>query len=93
MENSILKFSYKGQNVEIQCKRNENLTDIFKKYTNKINKDINNIYFINNGNIIKNYNIKVEKIINKENKLAILVYDINNNNERMVKNEKEKYKN
>ena len=51
MENAILKFTYKGQDVDIQCKRNENLIDILKKYTNKINKDINNIFFINNGNI------------------------------------------
>ena len=47
MENAILNFNYQGQDVQMQCKRNDNLNNIFKKYTNKINKDINNIYFIN----------------------------------------------
>ena len=34
MENVILNFNYKGQDVEMQYKRNENLNDIFKKYKN-----------------------------------------------------------
>ena len=87
MEDIILNFNYKGQEVKIQCKKNENMNDIFKRYTNKINKNINDIYFINNGNIIDKNNIKLEEINNKDNIINILVYDINNNNERI--NEKE----
>jgi len=88
MENIILNFNYKGQEVKIQSKKNENMNNIFKRYTNKINKDINNLYFIYNGNIINNNDIKLEEINNKENEINILVYDINNtNNER--KNERE----
>ena len=37
MEDIILNFNYKGQEVKIQCKKNENMNDIFKRYTNKIN--------------------------------------------------------
>ena len=84
MEDIILNFFYKGQEVKMQCKRNENMNDIFKRYSNKINKDINNIYFINNGKIINKNNIKLEEIDNKDNAINILVYDINNNNERII---------
>ena len=45
MEDIILNFNYKGQEVKIQCKRNENMDDIFKRYTNKINKNINDIFY------------------------------------------------
>ena len=88
MEDAILNFNYKGQEIKIQCKRNEYINDIFNRYSIKINKDINNIYFIYNGNIIKNNNIKLEEINDKDNEINILVYDINNkNNERINKRE------
>ena len=89
MEDIILNFNYKGQEVKIQCKINENMSEIFKRYANKINKDINNFYFINNGNIIDKDNIKLEEINNKDNIINILVYDINNNNnnERLIEKE------
>ena len=86
MEKIILNFNYKGQEVKIQCKKNENINDILKRYANKINENINNIYFINNGNILNN-NINLEEINNKDNKVNILVYDINNNKERIIKTE------
>ena len=79
------------------------MNDIFKRYANKINKNINDIYFINkynfpfinifiiiliiNGNIIDKNNIKLEEINNKDNIINILVYDINNNNERKIERE------
>ena len=47
MEDIILNFDYNGQEVKMQCKKNENMNDIFKRYTNNINKNINDIYFIN----------------------------------------------
>ena len=87
MEDIILNFNYKGQEVKMQHKKNENMNEIFKRYTNKINKNINNIYFINNGKVLDKDNIKLEKINYKDNIINILVYDINNNNERI--NEKE----
>ena len=78
-ENIILNFYYKGQEVKINCKKNDNMNDVLKRYTNKINKDINNIYFINNGNIINKDNLKLEELNNKDNKINILVYDIDKN--------------
>ena len=88
MEVVILNFNYKGHDIKIQCKRNEYINDIFKRYSIKINKDIINIYFIYNGNIIKNNNIKLGEINNKDKDINILVYDINNNNNERI-NERE----
>ena len=45
MEKIILNFIYKGQDIEIHCKKNENINDILKRYANKINENINNIFF------------------------------------------------
>ena len=88
MEHIILNFNYKGQETLIQCQRKENIEDILKEYTNRINKDINNIYFLINGNKL-NSNLKLEKINHKYNKINILVFDICkiNNNERTNKKE------
>ena len=80
MEEIILNFNYKGQEVKMQCKKDENMNDIFKRYSNKIKKDINNIYFLNNGNRLLNNNIKLEEFNNKDDIINILVYDSNINN-------------
>ena len=52
----------KDRKLKCNAKKKENLNDIFQRYANKINKDINDIYFINNGNKINNNNIKLEEI-------------------------------
>jgi len=84
MEYIILNFNYKGQETIMQIQRNENIKDIFRRYSNRMNKDINNIYFLNNGNKL-NSNLELEKINHKFNKINIFVFDIckknNNNNE------------
>ena len=79
MDEIILNFHYKGKIVEMQCKRDENMNDIFKRYANKINKNVNEIYFINNGDLLKN-NLKLKEINNKDKEINILVYDFNSNN-------------
>ena len=50
MEHIILNFNYQGQETIMQIQRNENMKVILKRYANRINKDINNIYFLINGN-------------------------------------------
>ena len=71
-------FNYKGNETIIQCKINETMEEVIKKYKLKI--EINNEYYLYNGNKINKEN-KIEEIINNEdkinNKMNILVYDIN----------------
>ena len=76
MTEAILNFNYQGNTIKIQCKRNEYMKDIFKRYANKISKDVNDVYFISNGSKIKEES-KLEDINNKDNEIKILVNDIN----------------
>ena len=61
MDDLILNFIFEGQILKMQCKKNECMKEIFKKYATKIGKQINNIYFLANGNKI-NEELKLEEI-------------------------------
>ena len=81
-------FEYKGQEILIQSKIDEIFEEVIKKYKSKI--EINNEYYLYNGNNINKEN-KLEEIINNEDKrlniMKILVYDLNeiNNNKIEIK--------
>ena len=77
-------FNYKGIETVIQCQIDETMEEVIKRY--KIKIEINNEYYLYNGNKINNNN-KLEEIINNEdkinNKMIIIVNDIDeieNNN-------------
>ena len=65
--------------AKIQCKRNEYMRDIYKRYLIKINQIIDDVYFMCYGNKI-NEDLKLEKINNKDNEIEILVNDIKDEN-------------
>ena len=81
-DNIIAKFNFEGKTEEIKCKRSEYIKDVIKQYVKNIQKDLENIYFLYNGNII-NKEMKIEEMIknkdNKENELQILVYELETN--------------
>ena len=81
-----LDFIYQRNFVKIQCKRNEYMKDIFKRYLIKIGKDIKDVYFMCNGNKI-NEELKLEEINNKDNEIKISIYDIKDQN---IENKEEK---
>ena len=60
------------------------MEEIIKKFKTKIGNEINNEYYLYNGNMI-NKNNKLEEIINNEdkenNKMKILVIDIDETND------------
>ncbi len=60
---SIISFSFNGKETKIQCNAKEKLEDIFKRYAFKIEKDINKIYFVYNGEII-NKNVTFSQLAN-----------------------------
>ena len=85
MTEVTLCFIYQGRIIKIQCKRDEHMKDIFKRYAIKISKDSNDIYFMSNGNKI-NEESRLEDINSKDNEIKILVfYIIDNNNEKETK--------
>ena len=72
-----LIFLYKGQNIEIQAKRDQYMKDIFSSLNNKVAKEVKNLFFLYNGQSI-NENLKLEQINNKDNKITILVQELVN---------------
>ncbi len=83
---SKVTFKYKGNNTTIQCEYDEKMSEILNKFKNKGQIDINKVYFLYNGENIKeamkkDEDIKIEKIINKtdkeRNEMIILVNDLN----------------
>ena len=80
-----VEFIYDGNKTIIQSNINEKMNDIFNKYIIKIGKNINDIYFVYDGGIIKdNLNdITFNEFANNtdisRNKMNILVYDKNLN--------------
>ena len=45
MEEITLTFILNGESLKMQAKRNDNMKDIFKKYSIKIQKDIKTLFF------------------------------------------------
>ena len=80
--------SNQGSNIIIQCNIKDKMKDIFMKFSTKAQKDLNNLYFIYNGNIIKD-DMEYGQIWNVEDKkrniMNIIVYENNSLNENMIK--------
>ena len=82
-------FTYEGIKTTIQCLKEDKMKDVCKKYTSKIEKDINSLYFIYNGNKI-NYDLSFYEQANSLDKqrleINVIVYNngdsnvLNNNN-------------
>ena len=79
-------FTHNKINTTIQCNFNEQMKDIFKKYSIKSGINIKSVYFEYSGNKI-NENLTLSQTIGQNekllNKIEILVYNIEelNNNE------------
>jgi len=75
-----LIFNYKGLETVIQCNIYEEMEEVLKKYKSKMEIEIDNVYYLYNGDKINKEN-KLEEIINNEdrriNKMVILVDDLN----------------
>ena len=73
-------FNYEGNNTTILCQENEKMTEICKKFGNKIQIDINDLYFLYNGKII-NIELRYDEIANRFDKerkeVSILVINKN----------------
>ena len=72
-------FIYEGKSMIIQCNIEQKMKDICITLSNKINKDINALTFLYGGRIL-NLDKKFNEIT-KENKITILVYKDEEENE------------
>jgi hypothetical protein len=80
-------FSYAGTEITIQCNKEDKIGDICKKFATKIDKNVNSLIFIYNGNKI-NYELTFKKqsnsVDNARNQMNVLVYQ-NENDELKCK--------
>ena len=65
MAETIINFIYESNSIKIYCKKDEYMKDIFKRYITKINKKMEDIFFLYNSNKI-NDDLKLEQINNKD---------------------------
>ena len=70
------EFIYKGNPTIIQCSLEDKMKNICQKFTTKTQLNINNLYFLYNGNII-NLESQFNQINQGKNKIKILVNEIN----------------
>ena len=78
MSEANVVFTYMGEDMEIQCMKEQKMKDICKKYSYKIEKHINTLIFMYNGNII-NLELSFEEQANSmdrnNRRMHILVYN------------------
>ncbi len=80
---ATIDFTYNSSVSTIQCNKNEKVKEICNRFSMKIEKNINDIFFVYDGNKLDNNSFEKEfdniaNINDKErNKMNILVYDLN----------------
>ena len=90
---SKVEFNHNGNYTIILCQENERMEEICKRYTYKSLIDINNVYFLYNGNKINlqlTYNQIVNDIDKQREMMSVLVYNINStivSNNKIIKSD------
>ena len=82
-------FNHNGIETKIQCNENDKMKDIINKFIIKTQNDKSKIYFLYNGNKIKeelSFTEQANEIDNQRKKMNIIMFDNvdNNNNEKKV---------
>ena len=81
---ALVNFTYEGIKTTISCLKEDKMKIICNKFTSKIQKNINSLYFVYDGNKI-NYELTFYEQANSSDRLRlemnILVYKINGSNE------------
>ena len=81
---SQAEFNYEGTILNIQCNPEEKMEDIINRFTAKIGKKKEEVYFIYSGGIIKEeltYNTQINENDRKRNKMSIWVNNKTNDDE------------
>ena len=60
---SKIIFNYYQNEYIIECKENDNLQNILNNFSHIINKGLDTIYFLCNGEMIKDYDITINQIV------------------------------
>ena len=85
MSEGKIIFTLDCVNSAIQCLSNDKMGDICQKFATKVNKDINSLIFLYEGNKV-NFELKFKEQANlldrNKNEMKILVY--NNKNDEFI---------
>ena len=72
-------FTLDGENLTIQCSENNLMKDICQKYANKIQRNINSLFFLYGGNQLNFQKTFKDLVVDKErNEIKVLVYSKEN---------------
>lgn len=78
-------FNYNLEYIDIQCKLEDKIGDVIKRYSDKIQINPESLFFLYNGNIVDDKNQKLKNIINKQDlergEFHVLVYPNDNDSE------------
>jgi len=80
-----ITFIYNGEVITIQCKTDQN---IFGEFSNIINKNLENMCFLYNGDVIKE-DFDLEKIKDNEIKIMIIDFEFEKEQKESLKDSKE----
>ena len=95
MSENHLIFTYKNEDMIVQCSNEEKMKDIFQRFSKKINKDLNSLKFLLGGNQINfelTFKEQISLIEKRDDKMKILVY-INEEKDRIYPYSEEKSNN
>ena len=67
-----IRFKYLQEDVIIQCKRNELMSDIINRFASKVGLSIDGFYFIYNEDKI-NLNLKLAQVNDKDKEIEVIV--------------------
>ena len=74
---SKIIFVYKGNNILVQCTKQEKMSSVIDGFYNKSLAPRNSVYFICNGDLLDNELTEDKIPCNESNQKKILVYDLN----------------
>ena len=79
-----INFSYNGQIETLECKSDEYMINIYKRFAMKIQTDLKNLYFLCNGGLIQP-EIKLKTILKeKENVINMIVNELENDEDNRI---------
>ena len=78
LESKVI-FTFDGEDITIQCSKEDKMKDICQKLTNKIQKNINSLMFLYGGEHLNlNLSFKAHVKDKERNEMKVLVYKIDN---------------
>jgi len=78
-----IDFNYNGTKTVIQCKKNDKMKEIYKKFATKTGADISSLYFLYGGDSKLNEELTVDQIASADDKIRKSMTIIVNQQKKM----------